>query len=87
MNENTENAQTNAEDSRVPLDRFVGLSDPLPEIPDDMYDPIYTWNPVSRSSNDSVAMGYWVWSKSLLGFLGRQSQVMLDPEWAEVLER
>lgn len=77
----------NEESSRVPLDRIVGLSDPLPDIPDDMYDPIYTWNPVSRSSNDSVAMGYWVWSKSLLGFLGRRSQVMLAPEWAEVLER
>jgi hypothetical protein len=69
------------------LDRIVGLSDPLPNIPEDDYDPVYRYWPERQSAPDSIAGGLWVWRKSLFGFAGRNTGVMLSPEWVEVLER
>jgi hypothetical protein len=65
----------------------IELSDPLPNIPYDYYDPFYNYIPERQSPPDSLAGGFWVWRKYLFGFVGRNTGVMLSPEWIEVLER
>jgi hypothetical protein len=56
------------------------------KIPDDVYEPIYSARPYIQSSEDSIALGHYVWNKHLLGFLGKNFSVMLHPEFEDILE-
>jgi len=69
------------------MNRVVRLCDPLPNVPEDYYDPAYTYEPAMPSAEDSMARGFWVWRRRLLGFVGRKTGVMLSHEWVEVLEK
>lgn len=83
MPENTAPTETFKGVGHQPL---VRLSDPLPNVPEDDYDPAYTYEPAMPSAEDSMARGFWVWRRRLIGFVGRKTGVMLCPEWVEVLE-
>lgn len=70
------------------LPLLVGLPEDgkLPEIPDDIYDPVYSYTPCFKSPADSLCCGHWQWRKALLGFHGRRFGVMLHPDWEHALE-
>ena len=58
----------------------------IPEVPQDDYMPVWNYEPVRASASDSMAMGYWVWRKVFVGYVGAITGVMLGPEWADILE-
>ena len=58
----------------------------LDNIPDDYYEPAYSYFQYSKSSEDSIAGGHYLWRKNLIGYLGKETGVMLAPEWGEILE-